>query len=422
MKFIVETLGCKVNSYESDALSVALLNSGFSLAKIDEDVDVAIINTCSVTSTSDKKSRQQIRKLIRSYPNAIVVAMGCYVQIAHNELKTIPGLDILVGTSLRSSIPTLIEQFKKDGKQIDAVEEEPRLFTYEEIGATSYTSHTRAYLKIQDGCDNFCSYCIIPYSRGKNRSRLESEVIAEAVALVEKGYPEIVLTGIHTGGYGFDLEATNLTILCKKILAAAPGLVRLRISSLEETEITPELIHLIKSEPRMAKHLHIPLQSGSSKVLRRMNRRYDTDAFLAKLDEIRREIPLLAITTDVIVGFPGEEEEEFKETVAFIKKANFSELHVFPFSSRSGTPASKMRGQVDPQVKKDRVQVLLAVSEELNKKYKQQFVGQSLTVIFENFDENKKVYRGHTSNYLLVEQASNENLSGKIKSVIYQMQ
>ena len=181
MKFVVETLGCKVNSYESDALSVALLNSGFSLAKIDEDVDVAIINTCSVTSTSDKKSRQQIRKLIRSYPNAIVVAMGCYVQIAHNELKTIPGLDILVGTSLRSSIPTLIEQFKKDGKQIDAVEEEPRLFTYEEIGATSYTSHTRAYLKIQDGCDNFCSYCIIPYSRGKNRSRLESEVDRKSV-------------------------------------------------------------------------------------------------------------------------------------------------------------------------------------------------------------------------------------------------
>lgn len=172
----------------------------------------------------------------------------------------------------------------------------------------------------------------------------------------------------------------------------------------------------------MAKHLHIPLQSGSSKVLRRMNRRYDTDAFLAKLDEIRREIPLLAITTDVIVGFPGEGEEEFKETVAFIKKANFSELHVFPFSSRSGTPASKMRGQVDPQVKKDRVQVLLAVNEELNTKYKQQFVGQNLTVIFENFDENKKVYRGHTSNYLLVEQASNENLSGKIKSVTYQMQ
>ena len=407
--FKIISLGCKVNSYECSALSSLLLNKEYLECK-DNNPDITIINTCSVTATADQKSRQHIRKLMNNYPNAICVVMGCYsqgnVEYISREIKP----HIVIGTSHRDEIPELIEQYLKDKKPIIKVDNNPRLFDYEEMGVTSFSENIRAYLKIQDGCDNFCSYCLIPYRRGKMRSRSEENVIKEATYLVEQGYPEIVLTGIHVGGYGQDLENTSFSSLVKK-LTEIEGMKSLRISSIEESEIDDELIELVTNSPVLAKHLHIPLQSGSETVLKRMNRKYNKAQFLAKLKKIRERLPDIALTTDVIVGFPGETDEEFNETVDFIKECGFNMLHVFPFSAREGTGAYLMKSQVDPKIKKQRVQVLLDLSKELWDKYVERFIGQNINVLIEKYDSNEKAYFGHTSNYIDVKL---ENIKAKI--------
>ena len=309
MNFKVYSLGCKVNSYECSALSSLLLSKGYSEAKGD-DCDIIIINTCSVTATADQKSRQHIRKMMKNYPNAICVVMGCYSQGNMEYISKEIAPQILVGTSHRNEIPELIEEYLKDKKPIVRVDANPRDFKYEELGVTSFSENVRAYLKIQDGCDNFCTYCLIPYRRGKMRSRSKENVVAEAKYLISQGYQEIVLTGIHVGGYGRDLEGTSFSDLVDE-LCHLDGLNSLRISSIEESEIDDHLIDLVVNNKVLAKHLHIPLQSGSETVLKRMNRKYDKATFLAKLKKIRKACPDIALTTDVIVGFPGESEEEF---------------------------------------------------------------------------------------------------------------
>ena len=418
MKFKTLSLGCKVNSYECSALSSLLISKGYQEVK-DNDPDIVIINTCSVTATADQKSRQHIRKMMKLYPQAICVVMGCYSQgnkeFIANEIKP----HILVGTSHRDEIPELIMQYLKDKTPIVKVDDNPRLFDYEEMGVTSFTENVRAYLKIQDGCDNFCTYCLIPYRRGKMRSRLKENVIKEAKYLIEQGYSEIVLTGIHVGGYGQDLKDTKFSDLVDRLLCLE-SLQSLRISSIEESEIDGDLIDLVANNKVLAKHLHIPLQSGSESVLKRMNRKYTKEQFLRKLQIIREAIPDIALTTDVIVGFPGETDEEFQETVEFIKKCDFNMLHVFPFSAREGTAAYLMKNQVSPQVKKERVSILLELSKQLWERYTDQFIGKNIEVLIEQIDEQNHCLYGHTNNYIDVKIANICAKPGEKVSIILQ--
>lgn len=396
MTFKILSLGCKVNSYECSAIASSLIKRGYKEDR-DNNPDFIIINTCSVTSTADQKSRQHIRKMMNNYPNAIVAVMGCYSQgnVGYIEREIKP--HILVGTSHRDEIIDLIEDYLINKKRIVKVDTNPRDYKYEEMGITSFSENIRAYLKIQDGCDNFCSYCLIPYRRGKMRSRAKESVIEEAKLLIEKGYPEIVLTGIHVGGYGKDLDNTSFSSLVES-LVNLPGINSLRISSIEESEIDDKLIDLVINSKVLAKHLHIPLQSGSETVLKRMNRKYTKAQFYEKISYLRKMLPDIAITTDVIVGFPGESDEEFIETIEFIKKCDFNMLHVFPFSAREGTAAYLMKNQIDPKIKKQRVQTLLELSKELWNKYVDKFIGQEVEVLIEKSDEKES--SGHTSNYI----------------------
>ncbi|MGI6734955.1 MAG: tRNA (N(6)-L-threonylcarbamoyladenosine(37)-C(2))-methylthiotransferase MtaB [Bacilli bacterium] len=417
--FISVSLGCKVNAYEVFSINEALLKNGYVQAQDNDNVDVALINTCSVTRNADQKSRQQIRKLAKNYPNAILVVMGCYAQINKDLINTIPEIDILVGTSNRHKIVDYIEKFSKTGIKIIDIEEEPRNFSYEELHATSVSPQARAYLKIQDGCDAFCTYCIIPIARGKMRSRDARAIINEAKDLVKRGYQEIVLTGIHTGAYGKDLGNINFTDIVEMILKTCPSLYKLRISSIEENEIDERLLRLMLKDKRLARHFHIPLQSGSDEVLKRMNRRYTASEFLNKIASIREIVPDIAITTDIIVGFPGETNELFEETVAFIKKANFAQLHVFPYSARTKTSAASFKNQVDGPTKKERVRKLLAISEQLKKKYATKFIHKEQEVLIETFDPKTNLYFGHTTNYLEVKVKSDVDITRQVIKVIY---
>ena len=412
--YVAISLGCKVNSYEVSALTMRLQELGYVEDKISPTV--AIINTCSVTATADQKSRQHIRKLINNYPNTLVVVMGCYSQGQHEFISKEIKPNIITGTSNRDKLITLIENYS--GGVIDVTEANPRLYQYEELGITNHSENVRAYLKIEDGCDNFCSYCLIPYRRGKARSRNHNQIIKEATSLVENGYQEIVLTGIHVGGYGKDLKNDSFSSLVEDLLNVK-ALYRLRISSIEESEIDENLIKLINERDNLANHFHIPLQSGSDTVLKRMNRKYNCEQFLSKIELIKKACPNVALTTDVITGFPGETEEEFLETYEFIKKCGFNMLHVFPYSSREGTAASKMPNQIDPRIKKERALRLIELSNELWDKYTDNYVDKEVEVLIEQYDEKNHINIGHTSNYLEVKIPNSENSVGKIVKVKY---
>lgn len=422
MKFATLSLGCKVNKYELDAVEELFLQKGFK--KDDEKPDIYIINTCSVTSIADKKSRQMIHRMRHTFPNLkCLLVMGCYSQVnAQEALEN--GADVVIGTKYRNLAFKLVIDFLQNKKKMIKIEADVRHDDYEDFGVLPNISETRAYVKIQDGCDNFCSYCIIPYTRGNSRSRDKKAIIDEIASLVNRGYKEVVLAGIHTGGYhvienDFDYRLSNLI---KDIFLQIPSLYRLRISSIEESEIDDRLLDILKTEKRLANHLHIPLQSGSDTVLKRMHRKYVTSDFINKINRIREISPDIAITTDVIVGFPGETNEEFQETIDFIQKVNFAEIHVFPFSNRLHTLASTMPNQISPQNKKQRVDQLLKVSDELNRNYLSRFNGQKIEVLFEDFNQKEKKYRGHTSNYLEIKMSSPTDLCGKIVLVSYNNQ
>ena len=416
MKYKVVTLGCKVNTYESEALKTLFDKKGYT--NDEENPDVIVVNTCSVTSTSDQKCRQKIRGLIKAHPNAVMVVMGCYAQVGFKVISEIPGVNIIVGTNNRHLIPELVDKYLFDHKQINIVEEAKRDFKYESLSVTSYYENTRAFLKIQDGCDNFCSYCIIPYARGRMRSRNKNEVLKEVSQLLDNGFKEIVLTGIHTAGYGKDFPDYKFHDLVRDILQDK-RLKRLRISSIEESEITPELIDLFKEYDALARHLHIPLQSGSDGVLKRMNRKYDATSFWYKIAGIKASVPDIAITTDIIVGFPGETEEEFEETMHLAEQCGFAKIHVFPYSPREGTPAAKMKNQVPPDIKKGRVKRLMSLSNKLENAYQKKFEGKTLSVLFEEYDPALDMCKGHSSNYLLVYKKSDVNLHNQMVDVEY---
>ena len=411
LKFI--SLGCKVNSYESNALKELFLLNGI---KEDGDYDVVVINTCSVTAVADQKSRQIIRRERRNNPNAIICVMGCYSQKNAEYVKKECGADIVVGTSNRNKLPDFIKQFIKDKKQIVVIDEDPRKFKYESFGTVAIPNSTRAYVKIEDGCNNFCSYCTIPYTRGVARSRDKDEVINEISTLVEHGFKEIVLTGIHTAHYGLDNKGCSFSELVEEI-CNIPGLYRLRISSIEESEIDDKFLELLGKYPCIAQHLHMPLQSGSKTVLKRMCRKYNVEDYINKVNKITKILPNISITTDVIVGFPGETEEEFKETYDFIKKVNFAELHVFPFSAREGTKAYSMPDQVKPEVKAARVDKLIKLSEELHANFVSRFKGQELEVILEERNKTTGLLSGFTSNYIKLEADLPDEYIGKIHKI-----
>lgn len=396
MTFLTFALGCKVNSYECEAISSRLLEEGFAIDEINPDI--VIINTCSVTHVADQKSRQHIRKFRKNYPSAILVVMGCYAQGNSEFIAKETGADIVLGTSKRSEIIDKIKEFISNKEQIVDITKNTRCYEYEDLGIVNYSENIRAYLKIQDGCDSFCSYCIVPYRRGRSRSRSFDSIIKEAETLVEKGYKEIVLTGIHIGKYGKDI-GTSFSSLVEALLNIK-DLYRLRISSLEESEIDDKLISLIATNNKLAKHLHIPLQSGCDKVLKRMCRPYTKEEYLTKLKYIKSLLPDICFTTDLIVGFPGETEEDFLETYEFIKEVGFNEIHVFPYSPRSGTPAATFKDQVDPRIKNERVKRILDLSNEQWKSYSNSQLGKEVEVIIEKYDEKTSSYVGHTSNYL----------------------
>ena len=408
MKFNIITLGCKVNSYESNFMKEALVKNGFSFCNLNEKCDILILNTCTVTDTSDKKSLKEVRRLKRENPNAILVVCGCSVQNDKTKYDDL-GINILMGNINKSNIVSIIEKYLDDKTPVEYVAK-TRDLPFENM-EVDISDHTRAYIKIEDGCDNFCSYCIIPFVRGKKRSKDFSLVLREVEHLANNGYKEIVLTGIDTGGY--ESNGKDLTDLIHE-MSKINGIERIRQSSIEITQINEKFISELKNNNKICDHIHIPLQSGSDSILKLMNRKYDLKYFFDKIDMIRSVRPDISITTDVIVGFPGETEEMFLETMETCKKINFSKIHAFPYSERKGTKASMMDGKVPESVKHERVKKLLELSDSLEKSYYDKFKGKKLDVLIEEVNEFGS--KGHTSNYLMVH--TNEKLQ---KGEIYNL-
>ncbi|MCF6137976.1 tRNA (N(6)-L-threonylcarbamoyladenosine(37)-C(2))-methylthiotransferase MtaB [Pseudalkalibacillus berkeleyi] len=412
------TLGCKVNHYETEAIWQLFESNGYERTDFEKRSDVYVINTCTVTNTGDKKSRQVIRRAIRKNPNAVICVTGCYAQTSPAEVMAIPGVDVVVGTQDRVKMLDYIEQYKRERQPINGVGNIMKARVYEELEVPAFTDRTRASLKIQEGCNNFCTFCIIPWARGLLRSRKPEHVIEQAQQLVHAGYQEIVLTGIHTAGYGEDMKDYNFAQLLSDLDDQVDGIKRLRISSIEASQVTDEVIEVLDRSDKVVPHLHIPLQSGSNTVLKRMRRKYSMEMFADRLNKLKKALPGLAITSDVIVGFPGETEEEFMETYNFIKEHKFSELHVFPFSRRTGTPAANMEDQVPEDVKNNRVHRLIELSNQLAKEYASNYEGEVLEIIPEELDkENSNRVIGYTANYMKVRIEGTEDLIGKLVRV-----
>ncbi|MBX6354170.1 MAG: tRNA (N(6)-L-threonylcarbamoyladenosine(37)-C(2))-methylthiotransferase MtaB [Thermoflavifilum sp.] len=374
------TLGCKVNFYDTEAIWQKFKAAGYRQVAFEDRADVYVINTCTVTHTGDRKSRQMIRRAVRTNPDATVVVTGCYAQMAPDEVAAIAGVDLVVGNDRKSQIVELVEQVQREQHPYQSVGNILKTREFEEMDVPFFEDRTRASLKIQDGCNHFCTFCIIPYARGLVRSRKPENVIAQARKLAKAGYREIVLTGIHTGGYGDDLENYRLSHLLED-LEKIPELYRIRISSIEASEIDERLMEVLDRSRKVCRHLHIPLQAGHNHILWRMNRRYTVEEYAAKLEQLRRALPEVAVTTDVIVGFPGETDEHFEATERFIASQAFSQLHVFPYSPRKGTPAARFPDQVPEAVKEARVERLIQLSAELTAAYAANFRDRVVEVI-----------------------------------------
>ncbi len=410
------TLGCKVNTYESEFVINELKKAGYEIKDFDDVCDVYIINTCTVTNSSDNKSKKMIRQAIKRNNQACVVAMGCF--IAANPDYHEDGLDITIGNKDKSKIVELLDQYFKNKEQLQ-LQYTGRLKEFEDMYINNFPGRTRAFVKIQDGCDNFCSYCIIPFVRGKCRSKDEDKVVEEITDLVKNGYKEVVLTGIHTGSYGVDLDTSFAHLLNR--LVNINGLERLRISSIETTEFNEEVLDVLRNSNVLVDHLHIPIQAGSNEILKAMNRKYDLDYFFKKIEEIRSIRPEISISTDVIVGFPGESEELFQTTIDTCRKLEFSKLHVFPYSERKGTASSRMDNKLDNSIKKDRARRLIEVSHELETNYMSKYIGREIEVLVEEYKDGYSY--GHTGNYLYAkinrELPHNEIVKVKVKEISY---
>lgn len=392
MKVGICSLGCKVNIYEAEFVANILKENNYEIVDFEDKANIYIINTCSVTNESDKKSRKMINRARKNNKDAIIIVMGCYSQLNADKIDA----DIILGNKDKSNIVKLIEEYKTKNNKITKIYDLTKT-KFEEMEISKFTNHTRAFVKIQDGCNAFCSYCIIPYTRGRVRSKDKASVIKEVTKLVNNGYKEIVLTGIHTGRYGIDINTTLEELL--KELVEIPNIYRIRLSSIEINEITPGIIKLLKENKVMAKHLHIPLQSGSNKILKLMNRRYNKEEFKDMITKIK-EIPNISLTTDLIVGFPNETEEDFKETIDTLNEIKFTKIHTFPYSRRNGTPAAAMDNQIPPEVKKDRVHKIIKLSDKDEEEFYKSNIGKTYDGVVEVHPNGEVIV--HTSNYIPV--------------------
>lgn len=405
-------LGCKVNQYESEAIAELFQQRGYHIVNIEQPADVYIINTCTVTNFGDKKSRQLIRKVKRQNPDSIVVVAGCYAQTAPEEIMEIEGVNIVVGTKNRVQIVELVDNYKKERQPQNCVTEIMKEREFEPLSIQKLENRTRAYLKIQDGCSQFCSYCIIPYARGPVRSRKPEDVMLEVKRLEENGFQEIVLTGIHVASYGKDLKDITLIDMIEKV-HTVEGIKRIRLSSIEPNIITNEFAERLSKLNKVCDHFHLSLQSGCDEILQKMNRKYTTKKYRQAVEILRNYMPSVAITTDIIVGFPAETEQNFLESYEFAKEIGFSKIHVFPYSPKRGTPAAVMSNQISNSIKSERSQKLISLSEEMAELFLCKFVGKNRNVLYER-QIAQNVYEGHTTNYIKVHTVCDQNITNKI--------
>ncbi len=415
-------LGCKVNQYESEAIAELFEEKGYDVVGIDDKADVYVINTCTVTNFGDKKSRQLIRKVKRQNPDALVAVVGCYAQTAPDEVMKIEGVNIVIGTKDRKEIVSIVENYH-DNKPENHVSPIMKEREFEHLKIHKLKNRTRAYLKIQDGCSQFCSYCIIPYARGPIRSRDPEDIMEEVNVLAQNGFKEIVLTGIHVASYGKDIKNIDLLGIIKRV-HEVEGIERIRFSSIEPNIITEEFVSEIVKLKKVCHHFHLSLQSGCDKTLKDMNRKYTTEKYYDAVCILRKYMSDVAITTDIIVGFPGETEEDFNESYEFAKKVQFSKIHVFPYSPKKGTPAAERKDQILNSIKQERSKKLIELSDKMANDFMSKYIDKSVEVLFErNINENQ--YEGHTGNYIKVvgsscEDVSNKIVNVKIKSVEYE--
>ena len=419
-KAALHNLGCKVNAYETEAMQELLEQAGYEIVPFKEGADIYIINTCTVTNMADRKSRQMLHRARKMNPDAIIVAAGCYVQTKDEEEKLDECIDIVIGNNRKKDIVEILEEYegKKQTVQKDVIDIN-HTKEYEELHLSKTAEHTRAYLKVQDGCNQFCTYCIIPYARGRVRSRRKKDVVEEVKNLVKNGYQEVVLTGIHLSSYGVDFEETEDLLSLILAVHEVEGLKRIRLGSLEPRIITEKFVQTISGLGKICPHFHLSLQSGCNATLKRMNRKYTAEEYYEKCELLRKYFEHPALTTDVIVGFPGETEEEFQQSMSFVDKVNFYETHIFKYSKREGTKAAVMPDQVPEQVKTVRSNQLLALNEKKQKEFEQYYLGKSVEVLMEEEIEKDGKYfqTGHTKEYIRIAVESEENWQNKLVNV-----
>ena len=409
------TLGCKVNQYETEAMTELFINSGYELSDFDSYADVYVINTCTVTSMSDRKSRQIFRRAKKHNPDAIFAVTGCYAQTNPQAVLEIEDVNIIIGTKDRKNIVSLCEDITIDDKK-SYVDDIMRTHEFEDLSISRYQERTRAFIKIQEGCNQFCSYCIIPYARGPIRSRALNDVIEETKKLVENGYSEIIYTGIHVASYGLDRGKAELADLLK-IANDIEGIKRIRLSSIEPMTLNSEFVKEISECKKLCHHFHLSLQSGCDETLKRMNRKYTTAQYKEIVDGLRKQYPDVAITTDIMTGFPGETDEEFEKTLEFVKEISFAEAHIFQYSPRKGTPAAKRSDQISPEIKEKRSKELIQICKKSRDEFISSFVGKTMEVLFEQPAKNG-FFEGKTQNYITVYVKTNENLQGVFENVL----
>lgn len=408
------TLGCKVNLYDTEAMAELFTEKGYEVVDFEEYADVYLINTCTVTNLGDKKSRQMIRRAKRINPNSVVVATGCYAQVASEEVAKIEGINIVIGTKNRSEIVETVENYVAENGVVNNVSDIMGEKEFEPLQISRLTNRTRAYIKIQEGCNRYCTYCIIPYARGPIRSRKPEEVVEEVKKLAENGFKEVVLTGIHVASYGLDLGNITLADIIEKV-HSVDGIERIRFSSMEPLAIDDEFVARMSKLPKVCDHYHLSLQSGCNRTLKRMNRKYNAEQYAEACERLRNALPNVAITTDIIVGFPDETEEDFKESLAFAERMKLDKIHTFPYSPKKGTPAAKMKNQISGDVKSQRSKEMIALSDKMNIDFLNNNIGKTVPVLFEDMENG--FWQGHTTNYIKVLAKSDENLNNKIVDV-----
>lgn len=411
------SLGCKVNQYETNAMAQKFIEHGYEVVEFDEYADVYIVNTCTVTNVADRKSRQMLRRAKEINKDATLVACGCYAQVAKEELKKIPEIDLIIGNNEKNDIIRIVENHIAQKGAEDLVSDVMYKLDYVELGTTTYTEKTRAVIKVQDGCDRFCSYCLIPYARGHIRSRKIENVIEEIKKVVEEGINEVVITGIHIASYGRDFKGENIGLIdLLEEINKIQGLHRIRLGSIEPTIITDEFVERLSKLDKICDHFHLSLQSGCTETLKRMNRRYTTEEFRAVTKRLRSKFPNAALTTDIIVGFPGETEDEFNTTYEFLKEIAFYKMHIFKYSQRKGTKAAVMPNQVDGKIKEERSKKLIELSNENEYNYNKKYIGKQVEVLFE--EREGEYLKGHTTNYIVVKHKTDkDDLINKIAKV-----